>query len=992
MPTHDGGSPADTPRVILPDAKQSNDLARRLVARDKALEAPVLSLRQCYGATATAALVARLTSIKGKPPRKPADVTEAEIEGARKLPIKPRGLPLKAPIESPDWTAKTIAALKGRKPSGLWGVVPSTITVGDGLGLAVVDADAKDELTLNRILEAVNEHLAPPLLVHSTSNAEAHPYKRHIWVAVRRGEAPSNAAFGAGELRGRGGYVCLWRPDEVAGLLDLVEAQTPEPVPAEAWADFLGALRPPKPDTGEKPNARKGHPRKQADCGRKCLEAAVAKLRAAPEGSRHQTFYDAVNSLARRAHFDCAVPEGETRAALVGAYVDMTGRTAEGERSFSDAWKDGTKQPDDFQEHAGTFHSREARREARKAERKAEAERAKKHGAMFYLAGTDGYFASRAPREALRADYVTTVITKTFPQHDDHGNLRSGEAHRQFGIETGLIEAVERVSYTPGASYGMQDDGSFNAWRDGGIGPRDGGAPEFEEHLAWLIPDVLERRILIAWLARLVQHPGQRIGWAPVLLGPTEGSGKNLLFAPIRLILGEENVDTPRAVDFVDKHWTGAGRKTLVLVSEIDRQQGRKFGRKDVYETAKELITEPHVDVNPKHQPFRKEPVTANLALISNKVDAVALPGRTARRMAFISCTDRKMKAHLGAGETARRAQALNNPEVAARVYGWLMAQDVAALDQEVGAMHGEAPESATRAEVHDDSKSNLAAYLQEFLWGCPAQAVVVGLSQGEPVYQHPTLPDVLQHKGLNTAPEHREPGDRCQWVSAPEVLAALTKDGPRIHPAGVTGRVNVKAVGQALAELCGWEGRPARSRVGGALGHWYDLDAARHLADPERCHLAWYGPDGCSHCSHSPFSGVNGRNSTETKEKDSTVHAVHTENEFSTRRKKEYTPNADSGINERCIFCASIGRKVCNGCEHPDPLAEPIDKSSRKGVHTPSGNGCEHPPETPSEHRHAAPKGGRSPDGVIHCREAGCEAVYDAASRKWVEPEPKEA
>ena len=80
--------------VILPDIEQSNGLARLLVERDRAQEARLLSLRQCYGATATAALVARITSTREKP-RTAADVAPAEVEAARKLPVKPRGLPEK---------------------------------------------------------------------------------------------------------------------------------------------------------------------------------------------------------------------------------------------------------------------------------------------------------------------------------------------------------------------------------------------------------------------------------------------------------------------------------------------------------------------------------------------------------------------------------------------------------------------------------------------------------------------------------------------------------------------------------------------------------------------------------------------------------------------------------------------------------------------------------------------------------------------------------
>ena len=133
----------------------------------------------------------------------------------------------------------------GRKPTGLWGVVPSTIWLPGDLTLAVVDIDAYTDVDLTRCLEAVKAHLGMPLLAHTTSNSEVYPHKRHVWLAVRKDEAPGNAAFGAGELRGRAGYVCLWRPAEVAGMLAALDADGAEaPVPCRSGSvgGFPGGL------------------------------------------------------------------------------------------------------------------------------------------------------------------------------------------------------------------------------------------------------------------------------------------------------------------------------------------------------------------------------------------------------------------------------------------------------------------------------------------------------------------------------------------------------------------------------------------------------------------------------------------------------------------------------------------------------------------------------------------------------------------------------
>jgi hypothetical protein len=74
-----------------------------------------------------------------------------------------------------------------------------------------------------------------------------------------------------------------------------------------------------------------------------------------------------------------------------------------------------------------------------------------------------------------------------------------------------------------------------------------GDATKFTDYLARLLPVERDRRILLSYLAAMVQHPGRKFQWWPVLQG-AEGNGKTLLLRCLSHAVGQ------RYTHLVDVH------------------------------------------------------------------------------------------------------------------------------------------------------------------------------------------------------------------------------------------------------------------------------------------------------------------------------------------------------------------------------------------------------------------------------------------------------
>lgn len=145
-------------------------------------------------------------------------------------------------------------------------------------------------------------------------------------------------------------------------------------------------------------------------------------------------------------------------------------------------------------------------------------------------------------------------------------------------------------SEVPGAIIG---DGVNIYWPDN-IPTSRGDVTPFLNHLHLLLPVERDRQILLAFMASLVQNPGKKFLWAPVLQG-TKGNGKSLIAEVLCYCIGDTYSWTPESESITKQFNPFLQNRMLINVEEI-----HMFERFDMLEKLKNYITATKVEIEKK--------------------------------------------------------------------------------------------------------------------------------------------------------------------------------------------------------------------------------------------------------------------------------------------------------------------------------------------------------------------------------------------------------
>jgi hypothetical protein len=138
----------------------------------------------------------------------------------------------------------------------------------------------------------------------------------------------------------------------------------------------------------------------------------------------------------------------------------------------------------------------------------------------------------------------------------------------------------------------------------------------------------------IDWMAYIVQNPGGKVLWAP-LLQSAEGGGKTFFPQVLRAVLGESNVKEVGAHAVIHSQWTEWAADCQLVVLEEVRVIGEN--RHAVMNKLKPLITNKVVSVEQRGEDTRSIPNYANYLLTSNFQDALALTKNDRRYFVIFS-------------------------------------------------------------------------------------------------------------------------------------------------------------------------------------------------------------------------------------------------------------------------------------------------------------------------------------------------------------------
>lgn len=160
-------------------------------------------------------------------------------------------------------------------------------------------------------------------------------------------------------------------------------------------------------------------------------------------------------------------------------------------------------------------------------------------------------------------------------------------------------------------------EGEVNVYVQNMIKPTQGDVTRFTEFLAKLVPDERDRRILLSWCASLVQRPGFKPQWSPVIQG-TEGNGKSLIARCLRHIIGRDHTYEPRSDQLNSQFVSFDENKRLIIVEEV-----HMAGRRALLDFLKTRITNDYVEVEAKGVDKRMIRNTASWFFCTNYRDAV---------------------------------------------------------------------------------------------------------------------------------------------------------------------------------------------------------------------------------------------------------------------------------------------------------------------------------------------------------------------------------
>ena len=142
----------------------------------------------------------------------------------------------------------------------------------------------------------------------------------------------------------------------------------------------------------------------------------------------------------------------------------------------------------------------------------------------------------------------------------------------------------------------------------------------FLAHTAILLPEPNEQKILLDWLAYVLQQPGKRVNWG-VLLQGAQGCGKSYFSTIMQNILGR-NMRQLDSTTIAGRFTGWAHGSRLAVVEEIRISGTNKY---EVLDKLKPYQTNDTISVEEKGRDSRTVPNFTNYLLLTNHKDAIPL-------------------------------------------------------------------------------------------------------------------------------------------------------------------------------------------------------------------------------------------------------------------------------------------------------------------------------------------------------------------------------
>ena len=152
---------------------------------------------------------------------------------------------------------------------------------------------------------------------------------------------------------------------------------------------------------------------------------------------------------------------------------------------------------------------------------------------------------------------------------------------------------------------------------------KDGDISPFIKHVTSMLPDGHDATILISYMAAVLQYPGAKFQWAPLLQG-FKGNGKTLIIRALEFSVGKRYSHLPNAEELLKSkfNWWLFG-KMFIGVEEI-----RVADKWELINVLKPYITNDRVEIQGKGQDQITSDNRANFMFCSNYRDGLPVDRR----------------------------------------------------------------------------------------------------------------------------------------------------------------------------------------------------------------------------------------------------------------------------------------------------------------------------------------------------------------------------
>jgi hypothetical protein len=336
-----------------------------------------------------------------------------------------------------------------------------------------------------------------------------------------------------------------------------------------------------------------------------------------------------------------------------------------------------------------------------------------------------------------------------------------------FRQRKGTIEKFVDVAYKPGGPRSA--GGAYNTYRPSGVVPIEGDITWWDEHLAYLFANEIDRSLVLNWLAWLLQNLDKKPKHALLMQGAEQGTGKSFIADMFARILGARNVSRLSQSDLHGDFNGWAGKSKLILIEEL-----RALDRTEVANKLHPLITQDTVSINEKNLPRRDMDNCFGIFAMTNHDAAITLDQSDRRYLVVNTPVKPRPYAYY-----ERLYARLNRSADVSAVFYALMNRDVGAYNGAAAAPRTEAKEA-----MIDAGSSDLEQFLNEAGDMYPLNGRVISVNdvisilpkrlEGRSPRLFATVRAVIMRKyrGVDLGPIRTPTGER------PRLIAINGKDG----------------------------------------------------------------------------------------------------------------------------------------------------------------------------------------------------------------------